>query len=59
MAYDEKTAGRVRKLLSVRPDVVDADQEAALSTDGTAHAVFHHEAQTAHDLLFDHVWPDR
>jgi TfoX/Sxy family transcriptional regulator of competence genes len=23
MAYDEKTAGRVRKLLSVRPDVVE------------------------------------
>ena len=44
------------QLLRVR---TDADQEAALSTGGAAHAAFHHEAQTAHELLFDHVRPDR
>ena len=44
------------QLMRVR---TDADQKAAPSTDGTAHAAFHHEAKTAHKLLFDDVWPDR
>src|ERR1700732_1445061 len=44
------------QLMRVR---TDTDQKAALSTDGTAHVTFHHEAKTAHELLFDDVWPGR
>jgi hypothetical protein len=36
----------------------DAEQEAAVAADRTTHGTFHHEAQTAHQLLFNYIAPN-